>query len=51
MTTLNLYHDKLDWPRRRSQFMRSLRELHPDAIALQEMLPLNRRGIPGGSNC
>ena len=34
VVTLNLYNDKLDWPTRRSQIVQTLRELHPDAIAL-----------------
>ncbi|WP_081318740.1 glycoside hydrolase family 3 C-terminal domain-containing protein [Xanthomonas translucens] len=38
VVTLNLYHDKLDWPKRRTQIVQTLRELHPDAIALEEVL-------------
>lgn len=36
--TLNLYHDRDDWPRRREQIVSTLRTLRPDAIALQEVL-------------
>jgi beta-glucosidase len=38
VVTLNLYHDKADWPKRRVQIARVLRELEPDVIALQEVL-------------
>lgn len=38
VVTLNLYHDKADWPRRRVQIARTLRELAPDVVALQEVL-------------
>ncbi len=38
VVTLNLYHDKDDWPRRRVQIVRTLKELHPDVIALQEVI-------------
>ncbi|MBN6148833.1 glycoside hydrolase family 3 C-terminal domain-containing protein [Xanthomonas sp. AmX2] len=38
VVTLNLYHDKLDWPKRRVQIVQALRELRPDAIALQEVI-------------
>ncbi len=38
VVTLNLYHDKADWPKRRVQIVDTLRELKPDAIALQEVL-------------
>jgi beta-glucosidase len=38
IVTLNLYHDKDDWPRRRVQIVETLRALQPDAIALQEVL-------------
>jgi endonuclease/exonuclease/phosphatase family metal-dependent hydrolase len=38
LVTLNLYHDKDDWPRRRQQIVDTLRPLQPDAIALQEVL-------------
>jgi endonuclease/exonuclease/phosphatase family metal-dependent hydrolase len=38
LVTLNLYHDRDDWPRRRVQIVETLRQLQPDAIALQEVL-------------
>ena len=38
VVTLNLYHDKADWPKRRVQIAQTLRELKPDVIALQEVL-------------
>lgn len=38
LVTLNLYHDRDDWPRRRVQIVETLRRLRPDAIALQEVL-------------
>ena len=38
VVTLNLYHDKADWPKRRVQIAATLRELKPDVIALQEVL-------------
>ena len=38
VVTLNLYHDKDDWPKRREQIADTLRELQPDVIALQEVL-------------
>lgn len=38
VVTLNLYHDKDDWPKRRVQIVKTLRQLRPDAIALQEVL-------------
>ncbi|WP_196411387.1 endonuclease/exonuclease/phosphatase family protein, partial [Xanthomonas translucens] len=38
VVTLNLHYDKLDWPKRRNQIVQTLRELHPDAIALEEVL-------------
>ena len=38
LVTLNLYHDKDDWPRRRVQIVETLKALQPDAIALQEVL-------------
>lgn len=36
--TLNLYHDKADWPKRRVQIADTLRQLRPDVIALQEVI-------------
>lgn len=38
VVTLNLYHDKDDWPKRRVQIVEELKRLRPDAIALQEVL-------------
>lgn len=38
VVTLNLYHDRDDWPKRRVQIVETLRELKPDAIVLQEVL-------------
>lgn len=38
LVTLNLYHDRDDWPRRRVQIVETLRRLQPDAIVLQEVL-------------
>jgi len=38
LVTLNLYHDRDDWPKRRVQIVETLRRLQPDAIALQEVL-------------
>ncbi|MET0656365.1 MAG: endonuclease/exonuclease/phosphatase family protein [Pseudoxanthomonas sp.] len=38
IVTLNLYHDKDDWPKRRPQIVEKLKELRPDVIALQEVL-------------
>lgn len=38
VVTLNLYHDKDDWPKRRVQIVAELKRLRPDAIALQEVL-------------
>ena len=38
LVTLNLYHDKDDWPRRRIQIVEKLKALQPDVIALQEVL-------------
>lgn len=36
--TLNLYHDKADWPKRRVQIADTLQRLRPDAIVLQEVI-------------
>ena len=36
--TLNLWHDKADWPTRRAAIVDGLRRLRPDVIALQEVL-------------
>lgn len=38
VVTLNLWHDKADWPRRQALIARTLRKLQPDVIALQEVL-------------
>nr|WP_257644224.1 endonuclease/exonuclease/phosphatase family protein [Luteimonas salinisoli] len=38
VVTLNLYHDRDDWPKRRPLVIEGLRALQPDAIALQEVL-------------
>lgn len=38
VVTLNLYHDKADWPRRQQQIIAGLRARQPDVIALQEVL-------------
>lgn len=38
VVTLNLYHDKDDWPRRRVQIVETLKALQPEVIALQEVL-------------
>lgn len=38
VVTLNLFHDKNEWLNRRPQITDTLRELQPDAIALQEVI-------------
>ena len=38
VVTLNLYHDKDEWPKRRTQIVEEFKRLRPDAIALQEVL-------------
>jgi len=38
VVTLNLYHDREDWPRRRVQILETLQRLRPDVIALQEVI-------------
>lgn len=38
VVTLNLYHDKDDWPKRRVQIAQQLVQLQPDVIALQEVI-------------
>lgn len=38
VVTLNLWHDKGDWPARQRQIVAELRRLQPDVIALQEVL-------------
>nr|WP_084725893.1 endonuclease/exonuclease/phosphatase family protein [Xanthomonas pisi] len=42
LVTLNLHHDREDWPARRSYIAKELRQLAPDVIALQEVI--ERRG-------
>lgn len=36
--TLNLWHDKGDWPKRRALIVEEIQRLQPDLIALQEVL-------------
>ena len=43
IATLNLYHDKDDWPRRRVQIVEGFRREQPDVIALQEVI--QREGL------
>jgi endonuclease/exonuclease/phosphatase family metal-dependent hydrolase len=38
IATLNLYHDKDDWPRRRMQIVEEFRRQQPDVITLQEVI-------------
>jgi endonuclease/exonuclease/phosphatase family metal-dependent hydrolase len=38
VVSLNLWHDKQDWPRRQEAIARELQALQPDAILLQEVL-------------
>lgn len=38
VVSLNLWHDKGDWPARQRQIVAELRRLRPDVIALQEVL-------------
>lgn len=38
VVTLNLYHDREDWPRRRVQILETFKRLRPDVIALQEVI-------------
>lgn len=38
LVTLNLYHDKADWPKRLPLILAELRRLNPDVIALQEVI-------------
>ncbi len=42
LVTLNLHHDREDWPARRAYIARELKRLAPDVIALQEVI--ERRG-------
>ncbi|MBW8810089.1 MAG: endonuclease/exonuclease/phosphatase family protein [Lysobacter sp.] len=36
--SLNLWHDKTDWPKRRALIVAEIKRLQPDVIALQEVL-------------
>lgn len=38
VVSLNLWHDKQDWPKRQDMILRELRALTPDVILLQEVL-------------
>ncbi|WP_231120419.1 endonuclease/exonuclease/phosphatase family protein [Cognatilysobacter tabacisoli] len=38
VVTLNLWHDRADWPRRRATIVAELARLRPDLIVLQEVL-------------
>lgn len=38
VVTFNLWHDKGNWPKRRTLIVRELQRLQPDVIALQEVL-------------
>src|SRR5689334_2368988 len=38
VVTLNLWHDKADWPARQRIIVATLRALRPDVIVLQEVL-------------
>lgn len=38
VVSLNLWHDKQDWPKRQELIVRELQALNPDAILLQEVL-------------
>lgn len=38
VVTLNLWHDRADWPRRRPRIAAELKRLDPDVIVLQEVL-------------
>lgn len=38
VVTLNLWHDKADWPKRQALIVKTLKALRPDVIALQEVL-------------
>lgn len=44
VVTLNLWHDKADWPKRQARIVVALKKLQPDIIALQEVL--QDRGLP-----
>lgn len=38
LVTLNLYHDKADWPKRLPLILAELRRLNPDVVTLQEVI-------------
>ncbi|MDN5780411.1 MAG: endonuclease/exonuclease/phosphatase family protein [Luteimonas sp.] len=44
LVTLNLWHDKGDWPKRQRLIVDALRELHPDVVTLQEVF--QHEGLP-----
>ena len=44
LVTLNLWHDKGDWPKRERLIVAALRDLHPDVITLQEVF--QHEGLP-----
>ena len=44
LVTLNLWHDKGDWPQRQRLIVASLRRLRPDVITLQEVI--QHDGLP-----
>lgn len=44
LVTLNLWHDKGDWPRREQVIVNELRKLQPDVITLQEVF--QHDGLP-----
>lgn len=44
LVTLNLWHDKGDWPKRQRLIIETLRELQPDVVVLQEVF--QHEGLP-----
>src|SRR5690606_28335784 len=44
LVTLNLWHDKGDWPARQRVIVETLRELRPDVVVLQEVF--QHEGLP-----
>lgn len=44
LVTLNLYHDKAQWPKRLPLILAELKRLRPDVIALQEVI--GHEGLP-----
>ena len=38
VVTLNIYHDKDDWPKRRMQIAEKLKAMRPDVVVLQEVI-------------